>query len=112
MSDSNGPKVDIPDDLVAELDKSESAAADASADAGEDGVGTEEGAESEEVAHLKDRYLRLAAEFENFKRRTLKERQDLLHYGNENLIKELLGTVDNLERALGHAREQEHLVCL
>ena len=62
---------------------------------------------SEEIAAWKDRHLRLAAEFDNFKRRTLKERQDLLNFGTEALMKELLATIDNLDRALGHVNQEE-----
>ena len=102
MSDSDGPKVDIPEELAAELEAKEEASDGAEGDA--DGSGGDGSAAYDE---LNDKYLRLAAEFENFRRRTLKERQDLLNYGNENLIKELLPSVDNLERALGQANKEE-----
>ncbi len=54
-----------------------------------------------------DRYLRLAAEMENLKKRREREKADLLLFSNENLIKELLPVVDNLELALAHGREQD-----
>jgi molecular chaperone GrpE len=100
MSEPKGPKVDLPSELIDELDesgesKTDPAAAPASAEA------------TAELAELKDRHLRLGAEYENFRRRTLKERQDLLNYATENLVKELLPIVDNLERAVGHARKEE-----
>lgn len=60
-------------------------------------------ARCKEVDEGKDRYTRLQAEFENFRRRSLKEKQEALQYGQQNLIKDLLATVDNLERALEHA---------
>jgi molecular chaperone GrpE len=53
------------------------------------------------------RLIRLAADMENLKKRQEKERADLLLYANENLIKELLPVVDNLERALDHGRQAE-----
>ncbi|MFZ5449672.1 MAG: nucleotide exchange factor GrpE [Thermodesulfobacteriota bacterium] len=53
------------------------------------------------------RLLRLAADMENLKKRQEKERADLLLFANENLIKELLPVVDNLERALEHGRQAE-----
>lgn len=53
------------------------------------------------------RLLRLAADMENIKKRQGKERADLLLFANENLIKELLPVVDNLERALDHGRQAE-----
>ncbi|MBL7661297.1 nucleotide exchange factor GrpE [bacterium] len=49
-----------------------------------------------------DKYLRAVAELENFKKRALKERSDLLKYTGENVIFDLLEVVDNLERALSH----------
>jgi molecular chaperone GrpE len=54
-----------------------------------------------------DRFLRLAAEMENLKKRSEKEKADLLLFSNEKLIKELLPVVDNLELALAHGREQD-----
>jgi molecular chaperone GrpE len=60
-----------------------------------------------ENAALQDRLLRLQADFDNHRRRTLKERQDALQYGHENLVKDLLGTVDNLERAIEHASQSD-----
>jgi molecular chaperone GrpE len=58
-----------------------------------------------ELAKSRDRLIRLQADFENFRRRALSERHDLYQYGHENLVKDLLLTVDNLDRAIGHARE-------
>lgn len=47
-----------------------------------------------------DRFLRVSADFENFKKRSARERADFRKYANETLIRELLPVVDNLERAL------------
>jgi molecular chaperone GrpE len=60
---------------------------------------------AKELEQSRDRLLRLQADFENFRRRALAERRNLYQYGHENLVKDLLSTVDNLERAIGHARE-------
>ncbi len=54
---------------------------------------------------LSDRYLRLQAEFENFRRRGLKEKQESFKFGHQNLVKDLLSAVDNLERALEHGAQ-------
>ncbi|OGQ83084.1 MAG: nucleotide exchange factor GrpE [Deltaproteobacteria bacterium RIFCSPLOWO2_12_FULL_60_19] len=51
-----------------------------------------------------DRLLRLAAEFENFKKRAAREKTDAIRYANESLLKDLLPILDNLERALEHAK--------
>jgi molecular chaperone GrpE len=60
-----------------------------------------------ELEALRERHLRLQADFENQRRRALKERQDAYQYGHENLVKDLLATVDNLDRAIEHASRSE-----
>lgn len=57
-----------------------------------------------EAAEVHDRLLRLQADFENFRKRTLKEKEEAFRFGNQNIVKDLLPTVDNLERAIEHAR--------
>ena len=49
---------------------------------------------------LNARYLRLMADFQNFKRRTEKEKNDIYAFANEKIISELLNVIDNFERAL------------
>jgi molecular chaperone GrpE len=78
-----------------------------------DGEGAEagEGTEVEtlrgELAALQERMIRLQADFDNFRRRALKEREEAHQYGHENLVKDLLATVDNLSRAIEHARRSD-----
>ncbi len=60
---------------------------------------------SDQLAETMDRYLRLQADFENFRRRVAKDREELLQYGYQNLVKDLLSTVDNLDRAIEHVRK-------
>ncbi|MCG3777495.1 MAG: Protein GrpE [Nitrospira sp.] len=60
---------------------------------------------TEESNGLNDKYLRLAAEFDNYKRLTQKDQRDQARFGNESLLKELLPVVDNLERAIKASRE-------
>lgn len=52
-----------------------------------------------------DRLIRLQAEFENFRKRTIKEKAEFTKYANEELIKNLLPVLDNLERALTSAEQ-------
>lgn len=54
----------------------------------------------EKLAELQDRYLRLSAEYDNFRKRTLKEKIDLQKSGNENLLNALLPVADDFDRAL------------
>lgn len=60
-------------------------------------------ARCKELEESNERHLRLQAEFENFRRRGLKERQESLQFGHQNLVKDLLSTVDNLDRAMEQA---------
>ena len=57
-----------------------------------------------ELAATRDRWMRLQADFENFRRRAARERLEAEQYGHQNLVKDLLTAVDNLERAIDHAR--------
>lgn len=62
-------------------------------------------AKTEEAKALHDKHLRLAAEFENYKRLAQKEQRDYARFANESLLKDLLPIVDNLERAIKAAKE-------
>lgn len=53
----------------------------------------------DELAESKDKYVRLYAEFDNYRRRTAKEKLEWLQTANENLIKTLLPVIDDFERA-------------
>ena len=57
-----------------------------------------------EAAEKTDQWIRLRAEFENFKKRMQKEKSDLIKFGNESLLKVMLPTLDNLARAIDHGR--------
>lgn len=70
---------------------------------GNDGEVSEVGRLSKELADSKDRHLRLMADFENFKKRALKEQSELLKYQGERLVVDLLEVLDNLELALAHS---------
>jgi len=59
-----------------------------------------EALKSKEEEELQTRYLRLAADFQNYKRRVEKERNDIYAYANEKLMAELLNVIDNFDRAL------------
>ena len=62
----------------------------------------EEAAPTQEDEDMKTKYLRLAADFQNFKRRTEKEKADIYAYANEKMALDLLDVIDNFERALVH----------
>lgn len=58
-----------------------------------------------EVAQLKDQLLRKVAEFENFKRRTRDEKEQLMKYGVEGVILDMLPVIDDFERSLAVGKE-------
>jgi molecular chaperone GrpE len=63
----------------------------------------------EELTAEKNRYLYLYAEFDNFKKRAIKERSDLIKFGGEGLAREILGVKDGFERGLANASNLEAL---
>ncbi len=72
---------------------------------GPDSTGTEPGS-LDEIKALQDKYLRLAAEFDNYKRLSLREQRDSARFANEGLLKELLPILDNLERAVRSSKDK------
>ncbi len=61
---------------------------------------------TEELKEMSEKYLRLYAEFENYKKRVNKDKEELLKYGQESLLYELLTVIDNLDLALKHASDE------
>lgn len=59
-------------------------------------------AAEEKLAEMQDRYVRLSAEFDNYRKRTLREKMDLSKYAGENLFQGIIPLMDDFERALKH----------
>lgn len=66
----------------------------------------------DELAEMKDKYLRLYSEFENFRRRTAKERLDLIQTSTEGLMGSLLPVLDDYERAQEQMEKSEDITAL
>ena len=62
---------------------------------------------NEQIADLKDKYLRQVAEFDNYRKRTLKERAELILNGGEKTISALLPVVDDMERAIANGEKTD-----
>jgi molecular chaperone GrpE len=60
-----------------------------------------------EVEANYDRFVRVTADFENYKKRTAREMSDLRKFANENILKDMLSVVDNLERAIESGSKQD-----
>ena len=77
---------------------------------------TDEGSEQKELEELKKKYdelndshLRLMAEFDNYRKRTLREKSELIKNGGESALTHLLPVVDDFERALQNIRSAEDI---
>lgn len=70
------------------------------ADAATDSPEAKIAALEKENADLKDQLLRRAADFDNYRKRMMQEKQDAFDYGNANLLKDLLDSLDNFDRTL------------
>lgn len=83
--------------------------AEAEAETGEEAAeAAEEAPEvSAEEEALNTKYMRLMADFQNYKKRVEKEKGDIYAYANEKLVSELLTVIDNFERALMHQSADE-----
>ena len=64
----------------------------------------------EEIAQLKDQYLRARAEFENYRKRTIKEKAELILNGGEKTIQAILPVLDDFERALSDKTEDPQAI--
>lgn len=67
---------------------------------------------AEELAEYKDKYLRLSAEFDNYRRRTLKEKADLSKTAGEDIIINMLPVLDDFERALQTMSQSEDVTSI
>ena len=63
--------------------------------------------DKEKIAELEDRVMRQMAEFENFRRRTEKEKQSMFENGDRSVIEKILPVIDNFERGLSTMSEEE-----
>jgi len=66
----------------------------------------------QEVVDFKDKLLRKAAEFENYKRRTENDQLNLLTFAAESFIQKLLPVIDDFERSLGHVDEAQDITAI
>lgn len=92
------------DKKAKEQSPKEQSAMDAKGESREEKVSDIEAAKQENQ-ELNDRLLRLRADFDNFRKRTVKERADIARRSNENLIMELIPVIDHFEMGLNTAKE-------
>lgn len=111
LTGSLGPEVEIPADLQEELEEvvteNQEDAEDNTADE-DSGVSNEELEKAlEEARNNHELYVRALAEMDNLRKRNQREKEDIAKFGNENILREILPVIDNLERAVEHAETQD-----
>jgi molecular chaperone GrpE len=93
-------------ETIADIEQQMAAAAKEASTGGEPpSAAAEPPADSAEVKKLNDRYLRTLADFDNYRKRTEREKDDFRKYAVANLLREILPVLDNFDRALDHAAE-------
>ncbi|MBR1404214.1 MAG: nucleotide exchange factor GrpE [Treponema sp.] len=100
------------DSQTESADSTESKAESEPSDSAEAGEAKSEKSSEERIAELekenadlKDQLLRRAADFDNYRKRMMQEKQDAFDYGNANLLKDLLDSLDNFDRTLDAAKD-------
>lgn len=67
-----------------------------------DKVVAETRASEEKLSEMQDKYIRLSAEFDNYRKRTLREKMELSKYAGEELLRKIIPLMDDFDRALSH----------
>ena len=98
------------EEIQAETAETAQEEAEAAADEAAETAAEEKREMTPEDEALNVKYLRLMADFQNFKRRTEKEKSDIYAFANEKLVVELLNVIDNFERALALGQEGDSFV--
>ena len=102
------PEGDIIDDIGAAVDEDETAEDIEQAEMNEiDSLTKQLAEEKEKLEKEKKEYMFLMAEFDNFRKRTLKEKSEIIKNASENVLKGLLPIVDDFERGLAAIKESE-----
>ena len=99
--ENEAPKTDAPEATPVEA-AAETAAPETRP---EEDLRTRLAAKEKEAAENYDRYLRAAAELDNYRKRAARDKEDAIKYGNEKLIRDILPILDSLDRALQQASE-------
>ena len=94
------------------VDETTDSTVEAETQASEETTETKEPTVEEKLEEMTDRYLRKLAEFENYRKRTMKEKADLILNGAERTVSAFLPVVDDMERAIENAAKSEDIEAL
>lgn len=115
MSNKEKKKAEGTEEVLEDIKPEASKEAEENAETKDSESNEAEKEKSQETSELKNpeeealnaKYLRLMADFQNFKRRTEKEKSDIYAFANEKIVSELLDVIDNFERALSTAPAED-----
>ena len=93
-------------------DDEQSASANVAEDGAEQGEPVAEPSQEEIIAVWRDKYMRLQAEFDNYRKRTLREKMDLVASGGSDVIKSMLSVLDDMYRAVAASEKSEDITAL
>jgi len=93
-------------------DQTEESSSSMQADSKEADEAKSELSAEDKYSELNNRFLRLYAEFENFRKRTNKERLDIITNANAELLKDLIPVIDDFERAIANNKDSEDVVAI
>ena len=110
MAEEEDKKTEAAPEAEQNPDTADEPAEEKKADAPAEEAKAEKPAEAPKAAEpdWKDRYARLLADFDNFKKRTARDREDTYRYAEADILKDILPTVDNLSLALAKAEDREN----
>lgn len=106
-SADQNPEAQTAEDNVVDMPETDSAEAAAAYDKADTAEKTEVETLQDEVASLKDKYVRMLADMENLRKRAAKEAADARQYAATNFARDVLSIADNLERAMDALKESE-----
>jgi molecular chaperone GrpE len=104
MNDETKSTVRLPDSGANDTVETSPSDIESSSDSETQSLREQLRAKEEEAKNNYDRFIRQTAEIENLKRRVIRDKEETIRYANEALVKELLPVLDNLERAIAHAK--------
>ncbi len=96
------PDSDIRDKPGINNTEKQTTGANGAAESSPDKVVSPERILEEKLAEMQDKYLRLSAEYDNYRKRTLREKMDISKYAEEDLLLKIFPVMDDFERALSH----------
>jgi molecular chaperone GrpE len=110
----SGPFIDgqVDQDIQSEIEMENQAESEDKSGVADNGLNSKLEEAENKSRDWQDKYLRLSAEFDNYRKRTLKEKADLLKYANEDILKNVLSIVDDFERGLQIIDKSEDVVAL